>query len=183
MAFLEARSSKNFAVIRPYLKNIISDTASVPQRCVVFDIDGTVLFNKPPSYKCSAEENNHIMWLYRLVKKNRIPIFIVTARLESGRAETIEQLNCLGITGYQHLFLRPASYRGSEAVAAYKAHARTIIRNSGYNIILNVGDQWWDLVQLPEKELDELNNYKDNQFVLIAPINELVKWGLKLPSE
>ena len=181
--FIEVERSRSLATLRPYLRSIITDDSkNIKHPAVVFDIDATLLFNTQNN-QCEGVQHCPMVALYNLCLKNNIAIFLITARTIGGRSFTEKQLECLKLRNYKRLFLRPPSYRSWEDIAAYKSHARDIIRNHGYNILLNAGDQWSDLIASTQSCLDSLERTKTSPFMLVSPIVEDVRWCLKLASE
>ena len=89
--------------------------------------------------------------LYREAQKLGVNVFFITGRPESQRAVTERNLTAQGYTNWQKLILRPAS-AASQSTTTYKSSMRAQIVGEGYQLVLNVGDQWSDLKGKPEAE-------------------------------
>jgi phosphoglycolate phosphatase-like HAD superfamily hydrolase len=85
-----------------------------------------------------------ILRLFRYAKRRGIAVFFVTGRREPARQETARQLRTAGYEGWDGIFLKPSAYR-EPSVVPYKSGARAAIEAQGYEILVNVGDQWSDL--------------------------------------
>jgi hypothetical protein len=122
---------------------------------VVFDIDGTLLSGRTPIHQI-------VKWYKKLVDQG-CNVYLVTARIELYRYQTICQLNKHNITGFMKLIM----FDGSEtdkaipgSVAAFKFTAREDIGN----VVLSVGDQWLDLTTNITSDM-----HSDNTQILIGP--------------
>lgn len=117
-------------LLRP---NIIYPYRSV----VIFDIDGTLLDYSGKPIPCVIE-------LYNLVlERNLIPI-IMTARLHEPLTMdwTRHQLAAAGIKGYERIYFRQPY---CEDVTRYKLEARKHIWDSGFHVVMSIGDNIWDV--------------------------------------
>jgi hypothetical protein len=125
---------------------------------IVFDIDETALSNYTAieaddftyGTESQAEAEHQIgeaipstLRVFRDAKKRGITVFFVTGRPEAQRQDTEENLAREGYTGYEKLYLKPAS--PSMTTVQYKSGARKDIEHQGYRIVANVGDQYSDL--------------------------------------
>ena len=112
--------------------------------CVVFDIDGTILVDGIylPQDHSEIIQDVYKFLLY-LQNSLGIDIFIITARPESriNRLGTIEMLKKLGIN-YKYLYMWNMNiFRDYKK---YKEEARREIFENGYNVIMSLGDNYWD---------------------------------------
>ncbi len=97
--------------------------------------------------------------LYRYAVANGITVFFITGRTESYRASTIKNLNDVGYTIVKNsvnncenspvsdtclLYMRDGQYLNTSAIP-YKSAMRHKITAAGYDIVINVGDQYSDL--------------------------------------
>ena len=152
---------------------------------VVLDIDATVLFFSPDTstHPCNAEVNPRGAAVYNLCIIYNIPVFFVTARLHV--LENIEitraQLRCLGFDKYVGLYMRPPHIVGFPAISQYKKTIRQQISRD-FNILLNVGDMWSDLKEVPNEEsMYALHRQSKNQHIpLKTDSQESALWALKL---
>ena len=135
----------------------IKDNIGKPNVAIVSDIDETLLdnreeFKRHPSFKSSefrawiAEARAPVLAkTYKMLtwaRKNGIPIFLITGRDESQRKPTIENLVKRHI-GYDGLLMRDNNDDGPAEVS--KTKHRESLKKMGFNVILNIGDQWSDL--------------------------------------
>ena len=84
-----------------------------------------------------------------------VDLFFITGRPESQRQATERNLHAAGFESWKHLSLRPSSSGQIEhngSTIEYKSWERKKIAEDGYRIILNVGDQWSDLMGEPMAE-------------------------------
>lgn len=133
----------------------------------VFDIDETSLSNLPYYAKHgfgvnpynATSFNAYVMEgsapalpeTQRLYKKllsiGVKPVFL-TGRTEDQRAVTVQNLRRQGYFGWMNLVLKPVGFKSS--AVAYKSAERKKLRDAGYVIVGNIGDQWSDLLGAPE---------------------------------
>lgn len=96
--------------------------------------------------------------LYRYARDAHVAIFFITGRYSFEREATIRNLRQAGYTQWNGLFFKPEKYR-YQPVAEYKTAVRKQLTELGYDIILNVGDQYSDLK----------GGYADERFKLPNP--------------
>ena len=127
---------------------------------IIFDLDETLISNydsmiaddfsarkdlldarlaqvdEPPIPEC--------LILFNYAKANNVTIFIITGRKENLRKESIKELHNAGFEGWKKLYLRG---KGDDAKTAveFKSAIRKEISAQGYDIVLNIGDQYSDL--------------------------------------
>lgn len=82
--------------------------------------------------------------LYQLAEQEHVSVFFVTGRREKYRANTVENLHEQGYRHWQHLYLAPNAYH-EKSIAAFKSAIRKKLTESGYDVVLNLGDQYSDL--------------------------------------
>jgi len=127
---------------------------------VVFDIDETLLSNWPylRSHNFAISEKAFTRWtrlengialpptreIFQAARAAGLPIFLITGRSASLRAETIHDLKSAGYEGWSGLFMKPLSYTG-ESIIPFKSGTRKQLTEKGYDIILNMRDQDSDL--------------------------------------
>jgi hypothetical protein len=92
----------------------------------------------------SPPANRGVLKLFRHARSRGVAIFFVTGRREHSRKSTERQLRSAGYSGWTGVVLKPNDYR-SPSVVTYKSAARAQIEAKGYEILVNVGDQWSDL--------------------------------------
>ena len=83
--------------------------------------------------------------LYRLAQRKGVAVFFVTGRPEASEEATTANLRRAGYRGEHTLVLRPNDTLGEPTVVPYKSEAREVIADEGYDILVNVGDQYSDL--------------------------------------
>jgi HAD superfamily, subfamily IIIB (Acid phosphatase) len=138
---------------------------------IVLDIDETSLSNYSAieadnftfGPQSQAEADNEIgqailptLQIFNDAKSRGIAVFFVTGRPESQRAHTVSNLEREGYSGWQQLYLKPAS--PSMTTVQYKSGARRDIESQGYRIIANIGDQYSDLAGGHAKRAFKLAN-------------------------
>ena len=152
-----------------YLTNLAKKMRynDITRSAVVLDIDDTALtfrngdYNDPVTIKSIKE-------VYDLAIKKGFPVYFVTARLDTHVVEngkivqnrdiTHRELNHLGYTEYENLFLMPqTATRDGKGISEYKAKARNqIVKESRIDrIVLNIGDRWADLLLFPDGDRDD----------------------------
>jgi len=89
--------------------------------------------------------------LYNEAQRLGVRIFFLTGRTEAQRDATERNLRGQGFDGWQQLILR-APAQATWTALAYKSVARAAIAAEGYQVVLNVGDQWSDLRGKPAAE-------------------------------
>lgn len=96
--------------------------------------------------------------LYQFAEKNHVTVFFITGRYNSDREATEDNLRRVGFTKWQQLTMKkPADMK--LVTYKYKSAARKRITAQGYDIVLNVGDQYSDLQ----------GGYADYQFKIPDP--------------
>jgi predicted secreted acid phosphatase len=130
------------------------------QMAVVFDIDETLLSNWAylTTKGFDVKLDTFFAWvkthddpalaptkaIYEKARAAGIPIYLITGRVESVRADTVRQLRAAGITGWSGLFLKPDTY-SQPSIVPFKSGIRRKLEESGHVIVLNMGDQFSDL--------------------------------------
>lgn len=148
VSFLSARIKEN---------NELSEPGKL---AVVLDIDETSLSNYenllkidfafvadllvPEIKKAKDPAIAPTLRLYQYAKDNGASIFFITGRDENLRAATEKNLKEQGFTEWIKLYMKPMDY-DNKSVIPYKSGARKEIQNEGYQIVVNLGDQWSDL--------------------------------------
>src|SRR5262245_10458698 len=92
----------------------------------------------------SPPPNRGVLKLFNHARSRGIAIFFVTGRREHSREATERQLRAAGYSGWTGVVLKPEAFE-SPSVVAFKSAARAQIEAKGYEILVNVGDQWSDL--------------------------------------
>ena len=118
-----------------YLNSL--NLSQIPNPSVMFDIDDTLLNTK----------NNlkPIKWIIKLLnecQKRGILINIITARMDNGTQETIQDLENSKIP-YNMLFLR----KPTDTVETFKSEIKEhLYKNEGITTIMSVGDNYIDVL-------------------------------------
>ena len=130
------------------------------KQAIVFDIDETSLDNFE-YYKKYDFGYNSEMWhkwmhenmspaieanlkIYKKAIEKGMTVFFITGRGELKREATEKNLKHAGYLVYKQLILREKHELGVPAVK-YKSDRRKMIEKEGFEILLNVGDQYSDL--------------------------------------
>lgn len=155
--------------------NHLLQTANPASHVVVFDIDATVLYNTSRN-QCGAEPNFKVQRIYDAATKRGFDIYFVTARpgMPSNRKWTIEQLHCMGFDNFKGLYMRSGRDRTVSDIARFKRNSREDIeRRTGKKVLLNMGDQWSDLVVTTPSAFESLDYQFKGKHVLFYPPPEL----------
>ncbi|MES2204648.1 MAG: HAD family acid phosphatase [Pseudomonadota bacterium] len=143
-------------------KHLETRIAQKQQRplAIVLDIDETALsnwqelktmqFHYDKNYWLNWEQSKQaiaikpILDLYYYALDNHIHVFFITAREESVRKVTEDNLKQAGYTSDNIVYFTPENnpYKNS---ADYKTAMRKKITDQGYDIVLSIGDQYSDL--------------------------------------
>ena len=105
---------------------------------IVFDIDDTLI---PSTRNVSLKK---VRDFYYFVKSlGGITTFIITGRPDYSVNATFtkDELNRIGVNNYHTLFMRPRD----QDMIQYKRSRRKIIHDSGFSIIMSIGDQISDV--------------------------------------
>ncbi len=148
------------AVAKQARKRLDEELATSTRPALVLDIDDTALSTYavqkdlgfgwvPPLWDRWVREevapaHPAILSLYRDALEQGVAVFFVTGRREHLRAATERQLRAAGYDRWVALYLKPDDYAAG-SVVPYKAGARRQIEEQGFEILVNVGDQWSDL--------------------------------------
>lgn len=85
-----------------------------------------------------------ILSLYNLAKQKGLVVFFITGRKEYFRNTTVQELKNAGYKNWNGLYMRN-DVDFLKPAAVYKTAVRKKITESGYDIVLSVGDQYSDL--------------------------------------
>jgi acid phosphatase len=148
---------------KAYLEERIVQNSNLKQKrrlAVIFDIDETSLsnyqhmvdlnFGMIPELVIEDIENaddpaiTSILKLYNFAKQQGVAVFFITGRTAKLRAVTEKNLKSVGYNDWDGLFLRPNNY-DEKSIIPFKSSTRKEIRDKGYDIVVNIGDQYSDL--------------------------------------
>ena len=129
------------------------------QQAVVFDIDETVLSNYQQMkkngfggtsqlFRAQDLEGKAVVMqpIYKVYQKaiaQGYHVFFITGRRPEARAATVKNLKKEGYLRWEKIFFLPE--HSNQTVTEYKTSMRVGIEKKGYQIVLNVGDQYSDL--------------------------------------
>jgi len=118
--------------------NKLSSMDMPPNPSIIFDIDSTLINS------ISGQSKTPVITLYNYALVRGISPIIITARpgYEYNIEWTKEQLFNCEIVGYKIMYFRP---EGSNDIWKYKEEARKNVAERGYNTVMSVGDQMWDI--------------------------------------
>ncbi len=139
---------------------------------VVIDIDDTALSNwenmKKMDFTYSFQQLKKweqeekapaiepTLTLFRFAQENHLATFFVTGRPEEQREITVKDLETAGYHHWTGLIMRQP---GPHLLASqFKSAERKKLREAGYQIVLNIGDQESDLVGEPALKNSKLPN-------------------------
>lgn len=164
-------TDRSFETVWPHVMKTLK-SADPARHVVVFDIDATLLYNTDDN-ECGAIPNFKVQSIYDYCEKKGVPIHIVTARIgtEVNRRLTQRQLACMGFFQYDSLYMRPGTVQSTPQVAQFKAQSRADIeQRTGKKVLLNIGDQWSDVVVAPSTaSYDDLDAQFGAKHVLFQP--------------
>jgi predicted secreted acid phosphatase len=122
---------------------------------IVLDVDDTSLSsreNLEAHNFCGSFEMSHTynikgenkairptLEFYQYARANNVEVFFVTGRPERIREVTVKNLKAVGYTDFAGIYLKPDDFSGSRQ--PYKTGVRKKITESGYQIVINLGDQ------------------------------------------
>ena len=151
--------SKKAGAVLKYLKKEYSKN-DISNLAIVFDIDETLLSNTKSLEKYSfggdeavfdkitqaadASAIKSVVDIYNWAKRHKIAVFIVTGRSELFKQETVLNLQKAGVTNWDGLYFWP--HDSNLSVQSFKAAMRKKIQKEGRLIVLNIGDQYSDLL-------------------------------------
>lgn len=155
-ADLDRQSELAIAILR----RRVARAASGEKLALVLDIDETALSNwdEEKQDDFAYIENDWNAWvnkreapaiagplrLYKEAVAHKVAVFFITGRDESQKDATAENLKAVGYDHWAGLALR-GPHPKEQSVTEFKSAERKKIVDSGYHIILNVGDQLSDL--------------------------------------
>lgn len=90
--------------------------------------------------------------LFRLAREAGVAVFFLTGRPHEQTDATAQNLRSAGYQNWQGLILRSEAQRHL-ATTLYKSTERGRLVAEGYALLLNVGDQWSDLLGSPKAEM------------------------------
>jgi hypothetical protein len=159
---------------------------------VVFDIDDTLISSIGDTLDLDQVIIvPQILKLFNRLKELRAQLYLVTARDTRYVKETWKELEQIGITKQefgQKTYFCNSYYRESpQKISEWKKIVRQdIARKLKSPVLLTVGDQWSDLVQLKNqrmfKQLDEAFGVKHTPWILTTINDGISILGLKLRS-
>lgn len=155
----------------------LKEHAQQQNRAVVFDIDDTVLFGTAKKQKIHPV----LVDIYKTAIQLGYAVFFITARIDQpgAREYTVKQLQANELGQFNDLFLMPVEYMLGENFSPYKARVRQHLAQQGHNIVLNLGDNWSDLMLLPpyikgagaRAVQNFIQAHSDKQFIAFEPLD------------
>ncbi len=173
--------SSDFSELHTHIVNILENASPIDD-FVTLDIDATVLFpGRPP------RPNPHGMFVRDAALDNDIATFYITAREESPRVRefTHDNLASVGIFDPPVVILKPPRVRTWPGISKYKTTARMFLENrTGGRCVMNVGDQWTDLLTVTDASWQVLENkYQDKHVLFSQSADGETRWSLKLAED
>ncbi|MBS2033525.1 HAD family acid phosphatase [bacterium] len=126
---------------------------------IVFDIDETCLSNFPymDEFDFAFQNGSWNAWidkaaapplegtveLYKYAKTKGLAIIFISGRNQMQRLQTENNLRQAGFEGWTELVLKDMG--STQTTVAFKSENRKRLAQSGYNILVNIGDQDSDL--------------------------------------
>jgi len=174
--------SQDFSRLKQPIVNILTNL-NPHKNFVALDIDATVLNRRQYT---EPEETG--LFVRDVAVQNNLPVVYITAREESpdGRERTLRDLADVGVINPLVLILRPSYVNTWEGISNFKASARMYVENTTNSVcIMNVGDQWTDLMPINDLEWRNLRTTFASQNLLFAQPSEdgVRRWSVKLRED
>ena len=119
----------DYVKIRDDIRDTVSNMKCRSDHVIVFDIDDTLVYSR------SNIPIKPMIQIYNYLIK-RFKVFLITARDPAYREFTVEQLESLGVTGYEALLMVGNKDKGEK-----KRRMRKHIEKRGHIILFNIGDK------------------------------------------
>lgn len=167
--------TSNFDDIREPLLNILTNAPS--NSFVAFDIDETLIHEDKP-----VPEG---MFIHDLVIISGIPVIYVTARVDTDvvRQKTLQELSRFNIFPEKIMF-RPVDVETWPAISAFKYNVRAQHEAGSNSVcVLNIGDQWTDMMPLTMESWTSLRRVYADKHVLYetrTDVDGVLRWHMKL---
>lgn len=145
---------------KKYITSRLKKVKNNEKIAIVFSLDDTILsqYNYAMESDFSLLEGisnkwkmdakvpplNPIIDLYNFAKSKKLSVFIITNRGIDLKESTLQNLNLVGINDYNEIFFIPNN-KSYSTLQEFKTQIRKNITESGYTIIVNIGDQSSDL--------------------------------------
>lgn len=157
---------------------------------VTFDIDDTILRSSDAVHSKLIQDTHAV---YELALQLKFKVFFITARPnemvgnKSNYDMTVEELRSYGFPHFDGLFLMPTeNLKTDDNWSKFKRSIREKLWDNGVDIVLNVGDQWSDLMLLPPYSLKTIvdpilksASNKKMYYILLPPD---ISWmAIKMP--
>lgn len=178
--------TENFNDLKPHIISIL-EQAEQGRSFVSLDIDATVLRRSENHRRVFPVPEG--MFVRNVAQQLNIPVVYITAREEGSYARdiTFSDLAHVGIVDPLVVVLRPPHVRTWPEIAQFKKSAREYIEHrTNSQCVLNVGDQWTDIIPIDDETWVDMRHTFQNKYLLFAnadadaDVNDNVKWSLKL---
>lgn len=139
---------------KKYIKSRVADRGN-KKFAVVFDVDDTLLASLNPldyhaNFAAIKKEQNEgknpaipaTRSLFDFAKRQGIALFLITGRTADQTVVTEQNLRSQGVSGWNRIYFAP---QHKVNAAVFKQSIRKKISQQGYDIIVNIGDQFSDL--------------------------------------
>ena len=84
--------------------------------------------------------------LYNFAKQHQVAVFFICGRPQSMQAITEKNLKMAGYNDWNGVFLRPENYNEThKTIVPFKSEMRKKLEEEGYDVVINIGDQYSDL--------------------------------------
>lgn len=162
---------------KAFLQQAVTQNSASPhpkKLAMVLDIDDTALNNFTQLRQWDFANDNEswdavqantkipanapVLELFNYAKQLGVTVFFITARPDVYTDPTKKALENAGYTEYAGLYLMPKKYTWSQA-ATFKTETRRQLTSQGYDIVVNMGDQYSDLVGGYARQIYKLPNY------------------------
>ena len=172
--------STEFNRLKQPIVNILENTDPT-NNFVALDIDATVL--RVANGRTITPELSGL-FVRSVAEANNIGVVYITARQDTPavRQITLDALAEVGITDPPIVVLRPQYVNTWGGISRYKANAREYIEaQTNSRCVMNVGDQWSDLMPTNLNEMDAMRHTFDDQNILFSQnTGGVERWSVKL---
>jgi HAD superfamily, subfamily IIIB (Acid phosphatase) len=153
---LDKVGTEALAFLKDYLH---SPHANAPKPAIVIDVDETALNNWEYTKRMdfAFDHDEYLLWeeearapavksvlaLFNYARENNVATFFVTGRGQAENGLTAKDLEAAGYHGWTRIITR--NKFSPKLAEDFKSAQRKAIEESGYTIVLNIGDQCSDL--------------------------------------
>lgn len=174
------------------LANVRRERGNDAKLAIVMDLDDTVMLDNGPEKRQRVIPIMRELYNYAKSPELHYAVFFITARpdREGNYSATRKQLDSMGFRNYDGLFLMPPQFRERNRFCEFKFLVRDKLRQDGWEIVLNAGDSYHDVMVLPDVAVDartaesmlkRLQREGPEKCILFSPLEKCLV-SLKMPT-